>query len=126
MSMTAVGGSYAAMVGIETYMKTKGRLKELKQGMKAMTIHENYLSLTQNLLQNACGFGQSVGCSSQAVQVRTDCGINGSASDNDQGQVTEPAGHEIAYDAARYTAKYESDGFVEQMRMIYPTRPCTR
>lgn len=40
MSVTAVGGSYAAMVGIETYMKTKGRLKGLKQGMKAMTTHE--------------------------------------------------------------------------------------
>ena len=36
MSMTAVGGSYAAMVGIETYMKTKGRLKGLKEGLKGL------------------------------------------------------------------------------------------
>ena len=41
MSLTAVGGSYAAMVGIETYMKTKGKLSSLKQGMKAMTIKED-------------------------------------------------------------------------------------
>lgn len=36
MSMTAVGGSYAAMVGIETYMKTKGRLKGLKEGLRGL------------------------------------------------------------------------------------------
>ncbi|KAL9126633.1 MAG: hypothetical protein Q9217_004353 [Psora testacea] len=36
MSMTAVSGSYAAMVGIEGYMKTKGRWKELKDGVKGM------------------------------------------------------------------------------------------
>ena len=28
-----------------------------------------------------------------------------------------------AYDAARYTAKYDKAGVLEQMRMIYPTRP---
>lgn len=37
MSMTAVGGSYAAMVGIETYMKTKGRLKGLREGLRALS-----------------------------------------------------------------------------------------
>ena len=37
MSMTAVGGTYAAMVGIETYMKTKGRLKGLKEGFKGLS-----------------------------------------------------------------------------------------
>ncbi|CAD6588490.1 MAG: hypothetical protein ASARMPRED_003577 [Alectoria sarmentosa] len=37
MSMTAVGGSYAAMVGIETYMKTKGRLKGLKEGLRGLS-----------------------------------------------------------------------------------------
>ena len=36
MSITAVGGTYAAMVGIETYMKTKGRLKGLKEGLKGL------------------------------------------------------------------------------------------
>ena len=36
MSMTAVGGTYAAMVGIETYMKTKGRLKGLKEGLRVL------------------------------------------------------------------------------------------
>ncbi|KAL9101558.1 MAG: hypothetical protein Q9163_003187 [Psora crenata] len=41
MSMTAVGGSYAAMVGIEGYMKTKGRWKELKEGMKGMILRED-------------------------------------------------------------------------------------
>lgn len=34
MSVTAVGGTYAAMVGIETYMKTKGRLKGIKEGLR--------------------------------------------------------------------------------------------
>lgn len=38
MSITAVGGSYAAMVGIEGYMKTKGRLKGLKQDFKGMSL----------------------------------------------------------------------------------------
>ncbi|KAF6233480.1 hypothetical protein HO173_008412 [Letharia columbiana] len=37
MSMTAVGRSYAAMVGIETYMKTKGRLKGLKKGFQGLS-----------------------------------------------------------------------------------------
>ena len=37
MSVTAVGGTYAAMVGIETYMKTKGRLKGLKEGFKGLS-----------------------------------------------------------------------------------------
>lgn len=36
MSVTAVGGTYAAMVGIETYMKTKGRLKGIKEGLKGL------------------------------------------------------------------------------------------
>lgn len=40
MSITAVGGSYAAMVGIEAYMKTKGRVKGLKEGMRSLTIRE--------------------------------------------------------------------------------------
>lgn len=30
------------------------------------------------------------------------------------------------YDAARYTAKYDNDGFSEHMRMIYPTSPAIR
>ena len=38
MSTTAVGGSYAAMVGIETYMKTKGRLKGLKEGLRGLGV----------------------------------------------------------------------------------------
>ena len=38
MSMTAVGGSYAAMVGIETYMKTKGRLKGIKEGLRGLNV----------------------------------------------------------------------------------------
>ena len=38
MSMTAVGGSYAAMVGIETYMKTKGRLKGLREGWRGLSL----------------------------------------------------------------------------------------
>lgn len=38
MSMTAVGGSYAAMVGIETYMKTKGRLKGLREGLRGLSL----------------------------------------------------------------------------------------
>lgn len=37
VSMTAVGGSYAAMVGIETYMKTKGRLKGLREGLRGLS-----------------------------------------------------------------------------------------
>lgn len=36
MSVTAVGGTYAAMVGIETYMKTKGRLKGIKEGLRGL------------------------------------------------------------------------------------------
>ncbi len=32
----------------------------------------------------------------------------------------------VTHDAARYTAKYESDGFEEQIRITYPTRPITR
>lgn len=38
MSITAVGGSYAAMVGIEGYMKTKGRLKGLKHDFKDFSL----------------------------------------------------------------------------------------
>ena len=38
MSITAVGGSYAAMVGIEGYMKTKGRLKGLKSDFKDFSL----------------------------------------------------------------------------------------
>lgn len=38
MSVTAVGGTYAAMVGIETYMKTKGRLRDLKEGLKGLKL----------------------------------------------------------------------------------------
>ena len=40
MSVTAVGGSYAAMVGIEGYMKTKGRVRTLKQGVKSLAVKE--------------------------------------------------------------------------------------
>lgn len=40
MSLTAVGGTYAAMVGIETYMKTKGKIKSLKEGVRNLTIRE--------------------------------------------------------------------------------------
>ena len=41
MSVTAVGGSYAAMVGIEAYMKTKLRIRGFKEGMRDKTIKEN-------------------------------------------------------------------------------------
>ena len=30
MSVTAVGSTYAAMVGIETFMKTRGKIRGLK------------------------------------------------------------------------------------------------
>lgn len=40
MSVTAVGGSYAAAVGIEAYMKTKGKINKVKEGLKHMTIQE--------------------------------------------------------------------------------------
>lgn len=40
MSVTAVGGSYAAAVGIEGYMKTKGHWKELKKGVRSLTMKE--------------------------------------------------------------------------------------
>ena len=35
--MTAVGSTYAAMVGIETFMKTRGKIRGLKEGFKTMT-----------------------------------------------------------------------------------------
>lgn len=38
MSATAVGGTYAAMVGIEAYMKTKGRLKGLREGLRGLGV----------------------------------------------------------------------------------------
>ena len=38
MGFAAVPGSYVAMVGIEGYMKTKGRWKGLKDGVKGMVI----------------------------------------------------------------------------------------
>ena len=38
MSVTAVGGSYAAMVGIEGYMKTKGKWKGMQDKFKGMVV----------------------------------------------------------------------------------------
>lgn len=40
MSVSAVGGSYAAAVGIEGYMKTKGRWKGFKEGVRSLTLKE--------------------------------------------------------------------------------------
>ena len=31
--------------------------------------------------------------------------------------------YQMTYEAARYTAKYEREGLVEQMSMMYPTSP---
>ena len=44
MSATAVGSTYAAMVGIETYMKTKGRLKGLKEGFRSLSLGKEGLA----------------------------------------------------------------------------------
>ena len=38
MSMTAVGSTYAAAVGIETFMKSRGKIKKLKEGFKVMSL----------------------------------------------------------------------------------------
>lgn len=38
MSVTAVGASFAAMVGIEGYMKTKGRWKGMQEKFKGMVV----------------------------------------------------------------------------------------
>ena len=36
--MTAVGSTYAAMVGIETFMKTRGKVRELRAGLKGLSV----------------------------------------------------------------------------------------
>lgn len=41
MSVMAVGNTYAAMVGIETFMKTRGKFREVKQGIKAMSFEKD-------------------------------------------------------------------------------------
>lgn len=41
MSMTAVGSTYAAMVGIETFMKTRGKMRALKQEFRTMSLGKN-------------------------------------------------------------------------------------
>ena len=33
MSMTAVGSTYAAAVGIETFMKSRGKIRKLREGL---------------------------------------------------------------------------------------------
>lgn len=38
MSTTAVGSTYAAMVGIETFMKTRGKIRGLKEGFRSLNI----------------------------------------------------------------------------------------
>lgn len=38
MSMTAVGSTYAAMVGIETFMKSRGKIRKLKEGFGSLTL----------------------------------------------------------------------------------------
>lgn len=37
MSMTAVGSTYAAMVGIETFMKTRGKIRGLREDFRRVT-----------------------------------------------------------------------------------------
>ena len=37
MSMTAVGSTYAAMVGIETFMKSRGKIRRLKEEMRSFS-----------------------------------------------------------------------------------------
>ena len=37
MSTTAIGSTYAAMVGIETFMKTRGKIRGLKEGFKTLS-----------------------------------------------------------------------------------------
>ncbi|KAL6715984.1 hypothetical protein ACLMJK_006946 [Lecanora helva] len=38
MSVTAIGGTMAAGVGIETFMKTRGKIRGLREGIKTMTV----------------------------------------------------------------------------------------
>ena len=38
MSMMAVGNTYAAMVGIESFMKTRGKFREVKKGLKSISL----------------------------------------------------------------------------------------
>lgn len=38
MSMTALGSTYAAMVGIETFMKSRGKMGKLKEDLKGLSI----------------------------------------------------------------------------------------
>ncbi len=37
MSMTAVGSTYAAMVGIETFMKSRGKIRKLKEDLGSLS-----------------------------------------------------------------------------------------
>lgn len=37
MSMTAVGSTYAAMVGIETFMKSRGKIRKLKEDLRSLS-----------------------------------------------------------------------------------------
>ena len=36
--MTAIGSTYAAMVGIETFMKTRGKIRGLKEGIRTLSM----------------------------------------------------------------------------------------
>ena len=37
MSMTAVGSTYAAAVGIETFMKSRGKIQKLREGFGGLS-----------------------------------------------------------------------------------------
>jgi len=37
MSATAIGSTYAAMVGIETFMKTKGKMRGWREGIRTFS-----------------------------------------------------------------------------------------
>ena len=40
MSMTAVGSTYAAMVGIETFMKSRGKIRKLKDDLRSLSFKD--------------------------------------------------------------------------------------
>ena len=37
MSMTAVGSTYAAAVGIETFMKSRGKIRKMREGFGVLS-----------------------------------------------------------------------------------------
>lgn len=41
MSTCAVGSTYAAMVGIETFMKTRGKIRGLKEGFRSLSFKKD-------------------------------------------------------------------------------------